>query len=216
MCNYPEQLESRMAVLDRYLQTMVRGRSRMRKGDSFITFSDTPPDELTSPSLAAARQCELVAVEQRSLAADSPAPGDTILRPAPTTPVPAGSSGSRGHSRYVQFVFMKRTFFIDLPNETLFPAEAGRLLRQRSGFFYLHQRRWWFDTYEHWLDEVKNFDPVQKEYLNADTRAAAQDMAFILYTLWRFPLEWPLYYRANRFEFGRPGDWEGVGRVGPS
>jgi hypothetical protein len=101
---------------------------------------------------------------------------------------------------------MKHTFYMDLPNNTLFPAEAQRLFRQRSGFFYVHERRWWFMSLERWQKLVRDFDPVQKEYLNADTRSAAEDMAFVFYTLWRFPLDFPLYFR--RFQFTGGGEIE--------
>ena len=121
--------------------------------------------------------------------------------------------GRRDSDRYLQFAFMKQTFYMDLPKNTLWPDEARQLLSQRSGFFYLRDRRFPWMSFDAWHGLVSTWNPVQKEYINSDPRTAAEDMAFILYTLWRFPLDWQFYHRALVFNRRKKRDWEGEGPV---
>jgi hypothetical protein len=94
---------------------------------------------------------------------------------------------------------MRQTFCVDLPNNTIFEPEVARLMRERSGFFFLRNRRSPWMSFESWQKAVREWNPLGKEYLNADTRSAAEDMAYIVFELWRFPLDWQLYYRSCSF-----------------
>ncbi len=107
--------------------------------------------------------------------------------------------GRRDSERYLQFAFMKQTFYMDLSKNTLWPDEARQLLSQRSGFFSLCDRRFPWMSLDVWRGLVETWNPVQKEYINFDARAAAEDVAFILFTLWRFPLDWQFCRRALVF-----------------
>lgn len=212
MCDYSSQKEIRIRRFDRYLQEMVRRRRDERKSDCFATFMEEPPDGLPLDELEAAKALspELVIADSVDFDGGGGQPADQTIS-VPQNPLEGdGIRGSEPKSdRYLQFVFMKRTFYMDLPNNTLFAAEAQRLFRERSGFFWVHDRRWWFQTMESWQSLVSTLDPVNKEYLNTDTRSAAEDMAYILYRLWRFPQDWQFYVRANRFEGRKLRDWEG-------
>jgi hypothetical protein len=52
------------------------------------------------------------------------------------------------------------------------------------------------------------WDPLQKIYLYRDEQSAAEDMAFVVFQVWNFPVDWPLYIKAaafqtkHRFELG--------------
>ncbi len=93
---------------------------------------------------------------------------------------------------------------MDLPNATLFKPEAERILRERSGFFWLCDLPQ-FTLYE---EDVEGHDPFRKIYLYADERPAAEDTAYILFDLWKFPMDWRLYVTASAF-----GDGPGLRRV---
>jgi hypothetical protein len=53
------------------------------------------------------------------------------------------------------------------------------------------------------------WDPLQKIYLYRDEQSAAEDMAFVVFQVWNFPVDWPLYIKAaafqtkHRFELGK-------------
>jgi hypothetical protein len=68
-------------------------------------------------------------------------------------------------------------------------------------------------SFDAWQGLVKTWDPVQKEYINSDARTAVEDMAFILLTLLRFPLDWQFYRRALVFRGRKKCDWVGEGPV---
>jgi hypothetical protein len=54
------------------------------------------------------------------------------------------------------------------------------------------------------------WNPLQKIYLYRDELSAAEDMAFVRFQVWNFPLDWCWYVTAAafhakyRFEQGRP------------
>jgi hypothetical protein len=48
-----------------------------------------------------------------------------------------GWRGDPASRRFIQFAFCAKYFEIDIPNTTLYRAEAQEILRYRSGFFYL-------------------------------------------------------------------------------
>ena len=58
---------------------------------------------------------------------------------------------------------------------------------------------WWVRG--NWKDIVK-WDPLQKIYLYHDEESPAEDMAFILFQVWNFPVDSPLYVKAAAFEPG--------------
>ena len=84
---------------------------------------------------------------------------------------------------------------MDMPLKTLFRAEAEQILRSRKGFFYLRDRP------EFTLKEepVDGFDPFRKVYIYGDEESAAEDMAFIFFQVWRFPVDWRFYVKAGAF-----------------
>jgi hypothetical protein len=54
--------------------------------------------------------------------------------------------------------------------------------------------------------------PLQKVYLYRDEESAAEDMAFIMFQVWKFPVDWRWYVQAasfhteHKFEQGKPLD----------
>jgi hypothetical protein len=91
--------------------------------------------------------------------------------------------------RFVQFCVSDRDFWMDLPNTTLDPAEGNLLVRRQSGFFWVHDH----PDAGNWQRTIRDFDPVNKIYLPGDVRCAAEDVAYVFFTLWKFPVDWRLY-----------------------
>ena len=78
-------------------------------------------------------------------------------------------------NRFVQFSFNPKYFDIDLPNTTLWPAEAAEILERRRGFFYVKDRR----QFEHPAEDVPDFNPLRRVYVYGEERTAAEDTAFV-------------------------------------
>ncbi len=103
-------------------------------------------------------------------------------------------------SRFVQFIFLEHHFEMDLPRPMLWPDEAKVILQSRSGFFFLGDRG---DTAMH-AETVKTFCPLRKAYVHGDDYSAAEDIAFLFFTLWKFPIDSTLYLST----FGGGHTWE--------
>jgi hypothetical protein len=215
MTDYAEEKRLRTAMFERWLKLMLNRRCDERRLDCAITFLESPPDSCETPQREESRALSLSAVVETEQGTGSSTDflNEGILRvPVPDSGRGDGQGGRDSH-RYLQFAFMKQTFYMDLPKNTLWPDEARRLLSQRSDFIYLGDRRFPWMSLDAWREMVHTWAPVQKEYSNSDPRTAAEDMAFILFTLWRFPLDWQFYRRALVFNRRKKRDWEGEGPV---
>lgn len=90
-----------------------------------------------------------------------------------------------------------------MPLQTLYWAEAEQILRCRKGFFYLRDRPQ-FTLKE---EDVDGYDPFRRAYIYGDEESAAEDMAFIFFQVWRFPVDWTFYVKAAAFR-DKKTDWE--------
>jgi hypothetical protein len=89
-----------------------------------------------------------------------------------------------------------------MPRQTLFRAEAEQILRRRRGFFYLRDR----PEFTLHGEDIDGYDPFRKIYIYRDEESAAEDMAFIFFQIWKFPVDWRFYVTAAAF--GQQTDWE--------
>ena len=96
----------------------------------------------------------------------------------------------------MQFSFEDRYFLIDMPLQTRSREEAGEMLRQRSGFFRMADNKH-FAISE---DTVRKYDPFNKMYMYGDEVPAAEDMAFIFFQVWKFPVDSRLYVSSASFK----------------
>ena len=207
MLDYHELLQRRIAVFNQLLQEMVRRRADEDDGDDCgITFNEYPPGSDHNRTLGASR----VVTPALALAGTSAGATYESGSGMPGEPGPAREPES---NRFVQFSFERKTFAMDLPKQTLWPGEARLLIARRSGFFWVRDRKFPNISAENLARLVEDFDPVAKEYLNADTLCAAEDMAYVFYTLWKFPVDWQFYRRCMRFRKRRRRAWEGDGPV---
>ena len=102
-------------------------------------------------------------------------------------------------TRFVQFAFSEHQFYLDLPDVTLTPEEAGRAVAERAGFIFA------LDKPEPRPGE-RRYDPVQRTYGYGDPRAAAEDAAYVFFDLWGTPLEAWIKVEASAFDGRRR--WE--------
>ena len=186
MPTYLEQKNRRIAQFAEYLRLMCRRAHKVVKTSCFIIFEDSPPEGAEPSELK-----ESVAITVDALAGGSASDGHTGCDVQP--------SGLGGEGlRYIQFAFMRDCFYLELTNNAFFPREIEQLIHQRHGFYWAKSRtdlRW---VRANWEDIVK-WNPLQKIYLYRDEESAAEDMAYVLYQIWNFPVETPLYVTAASF-----------------
>ncbi len=199
MNEYHEILERRLEQFTRYLQLMRRRQQQIREGNSYMIFAEGKAgDAVEGPELAASA----VAVGQAALEMTG---GGLDLDEKNDSACGVPREGWRADdssSRLVQFSFNPKWFDIDLPNTTLYRAEAEEIQRYRLGFFYVTDR----PQFEHPAEKAAEFEPLRRIYLYGDERTAAEDMAFIWFQVWKFPVDWRFFVTAAAFYEGT--EWE--------
>ena len=198
MPSYLDEKRRRIRQFAEYLRLMGVRAHKVVKDSSFIIFNEAPPEDAESPKLK-----ESVAIK-----ADCLADGGSASGRLGDTNAPKHGKPRKRRSRYIQFAFMRDCFYLELPNNTVFPQEAEQIFRHRLGFYWAKNRpdlRW---VRGNWKDML-TWEPLQKVYLYRDEESAAEDMAFILFQIWHFPVDTPLYVKAaafhtqHRFEHGK-------------
>ena len=188
MPTYLDEKRRRIGQFAEYLRLMGLRAHKVAKNSCFIIFDESPPEDAESPKLK-----ESVALKVE--AGGGPASGGR----GGVEGLPKHGKPRRRRSRYLQFAFMRDCFYLELPNNTVFRQEADQILRCRLGFYWAKNRtdlRW---VRSNWEDMVK-WNPLQKVYLYHDEESAAEDMAFILFQIWHFPVDSPLYVKAASFQ----------------
>ncbi len=208
MSEYRAELDRRIAQFKHYLELMQQRRRGMGSEDCFIIFDDR--EDPDGPAADQLRESETLVRESvlEGVVWDR-GTGSASLDEAIVVDLPEkGWRGDDSQLRFIQFRFNERSFDLDIPNTTLYRAEAEVILRQRLGFFHAVERL----DLEHPAnrDITKRFNPLRKMYVNRDESSAAEDMAFVWFSVWRFPVNWTFFVTAasfhagHRFEQGRP------------
>jgi hypothetical protein len=196
MSTYLDEKRRRIEQFTQYLRLMAMRRHKIVTDDCFIIFNESAPEDTDNPQVR-----EWAAATVDCTANGGQASGDTgLLEPSSADWRPDESS-----PRFVQFAFRQDCFYMELPKSTLFPNEAGLILQQRPGFYWARKRPdlcWVRAT----MKDMCKWDPLQKMYVYRDEESAAEDMAFILYQVWKFPLDSRFYVTAAAFN-GKC-DWE--------
>jgi len=104
-------------------------------------------------------------------------------------------------TRIVQFAFLQKEFYLDLPDTTLTPEEARGVVAHRPGFAFALA-----DSRRKKGEAERQFDPVQKFYRYDEQRAAAEDAAYVFFEVWRLPVEAWIKVTAATFQGSRR--WE--------
>ena len=207
MPDFNEEKRRRINQFAEYLRLMGLRAHKVAKDSCFIIFNEDPPEDAESPKLK-----ESVAIKVDCLAEGGSASGGSGGSGGPGDAHELPQEGSRDlPARYIQFAFMRDCFYLELPNNTVFPYEAEQIFRHRLGFYWAKDRpdlRW---VRSNWKDML-TWEPLQKIYLYRDEESAAEDMAFIVFQIWHFPVDTPLYVKAasfhtkHRFEHGKRVD----------
>ena len=190
MPTYVDEKRRRIDQFTEYLRLMGIRRHKVVKDNCFIVFEDSPPDNSASPKLK-----ESVAIKAECLADGGSGSGQ------PDEDVSSDFQDGESRPRFVQFAFMQDCFYMELPNNTIFPPEVEQILRHSMGFFWAKDRPdlWWV---RNTMKDMVKWNPLQKIYLYHDEESAAEDMAFILFQVWKFPVDSPLWIKAASFEIG--------------
>jgi hypothetical protein len=202
MNSYAEELHRRIEQFSEILKKMQRRAHGEIHGPCFVIFSEDDP----RASKRRAKKAAVTMSEEPILAGFADAGNDSITCSSTVheyrLPIDGwGSSDSM--SRYVQFAFEEKWFCLDMPLQTLYRDEGETILRSRRGCFYLAGR----PEFTLKGEETEDFDPFRKIYVDGDERNAAEDMAFIWFHLWRFPVDSSLYLNAQPFN-GQRVRWE--------
>ena len=192
MAHYSEEKHRRIEQFAEYLRLMGMRRHKIVKNDDlYLVFDESAPRGVDAPHVE-----ESAAVKVECLANGGPA---SVEDDAANLPPPDWSPGKP--FRYVQFAFSKDCFYVDLSKRTLFPREAELILQQRTGFYWARNRPDLPLVRTNWKDIVK-WNPLQKLYLYRDEQSAAEDLAFIIFQVWKFPVDSPWCITAAAFHLG--------------
>jgi hypothetical protein len=198
MPTYSDEKRRVIRKLADYLRLMGLRTHKIAKSSCFVTFGESPPEDDGSKTLKSS--VGIVAGCSSSCSSNTE---DGFL--GDTTPVDGGQQGPS--NRFYQFAFNRDCFYVDIPRNTLFVDEAHRIISERHGFCWARSRldlRW---VSANW-DDVLEWNPLQKVYLYRDEESAAEDMAFVLFDVWKFPVDWQWYVRAGTFkDKGCDFDW---------
>ncbi len=203
MFDYRQELERRIAQFAGYLRNMHHRAHEEVHGSCFIIFEEQPPSgnsERVALSEAATPALELVqaAFDDAGIASITLA-DDSLLIDLPDE----GWREDDSQNRFIQFSFERNWFCLDMPLQTLYRAEAEQILRSRHGFFYLRDR----PEFTLKGEDVDGYDPFRKIYVYGDEQSAAEDMAFIFFQVWKFPVDWRFFMTAAAFG-DKETDWE--------
>lgn len=191
MFDYRKELERRIAQFVDYLRPMNHRAHEIAHGPCFMIFEERRPTGVSDGVLVEKRELALHAVKSAfgEFGFSEDGGGTSFGLPE------EGWRADDSLNRFIQFSFENKWFCIDMPIQTLFRAEAEEILRYRQGFFDLADRKQ-FTLYG---EDVDGFDPFRKVYIYGDEQSAAEDMAFIFFQVWKFPVDSRLYVTSSAF-----------------
>jgi hypothetical protein len=203
MFDYRQELDRRIDQFAGYLKKMDHRAHEEVGGSCFIIFEERKlSDRAGEAALSeAAKPARALAGTEFGDDLDS-----NILSNDDLPPIDLPDEGWReddSQNRFIQFSIERNWFCLDMPLQTLYRAEAEQILRSRNGFFYLRDR----PQFTLKDEDVDGFDPFRKVYVYGDETSAAEDMAFIFFQVWKFPVDWRFYVKAAAFG-DKKTDWE--------
>lgn len=199
MFDYRQELERRIGQFRSFLQPMNQRAHDIACGSCFMIFEERKPGQEQAPSLSSDQEQALEALRQafEGLGLLQARDADSEFE----LPV-EGWREDDSSNRFIQFTFEEKCFHMDMPLQTLFREEAEQILRQRKGFFYLRDRKQFTLKGE----DVEGYDPFRKVYVYGDEESAAQEMSFIFFQIWKFPVDSRYFVSAKAFSGNH--EWE--------
>lgn len=203
MSDFNEELARRIAQFASFLEKMHSRSHEEVCGPCFMIFSEESPDSCIdndelSQALSPALEFSMVAFDGTGFDEDPPDSGSMVFVEQPVESWREDDS----RKRFIQFSFERDWFCMDMPIQTLYEAEARQILQSRKGFFYLRERPQFTLNGE----DVDGYDPFRKIYLYGDEYSAAEDMAFVFFHIWKFPIDWRFFVKSAAF--GKKAEWE--------
>ncbi|QDT48931.1 hypothetical protein Pan258_29780 [Symmachiella dynata] len=201
MFDYQEELEQRIRGFHKHLALMHDRAHNEAQGPCFLIFEERRGEDTNTDHLVEVKESVLERVSQAFEGLGYSGSGgldEAELINLPTE----GWKEDNSQNRFIQFSFENKFFCMDMPRQTLFRPEAEQILRDRSGFFYLDERK----QFQLYGEDVEGFDPFRKAYAYGDEESAAADTAFIFHQVWKFPIDWTFYVRSALF--GGKHRWE--------
>lgn len=205
--DYSIEKQRRIAQFARSLKPMHRRTVKLVRDCCFAIIEERYDDWMFSQSLSAARSQATSKVAAPALATcggqlDSHGIERAVLADDRLVVEGWSADGWRGDNRsnrFIQFVFLERHFEMDLPRPMLWPEEAKQILRDRSGFQFMRESQSGKNR-----STIATFQPLRKPYIHGDVTTAAEDVAWIFFELWRFPVDSKLFLTT----FGGNYQWE--------
>ena len=191
MTTYSDDKRRRIEQFAEHLRLMGLRRKIVGNDDCYIVFDESAPGGVDAPHVK-----ESAAVKVECLANGGPESDEDDANPSSPDWSPEKPF------RYVQFAFGQDSFYVDLSLGTLLPHEAEAILQQRGGFYWAKDRQDLIWVRKNWKDVVK-WNPLQKVYLYRDELSAAEDLAFIIFNVWKFSVDWPWFVTAASFHSGQ-------------
>ena len=200
MPDFHEELERRIEQFRHYLALMPPRRAKLTKGNCYIIFEER---RLDGDDNGAKHLAESKSLVYHSGIEVGGWDGSGNIDESGLIDLPdEGWRRDDSSHRFVQFSFNPRFFDMDIPNTTLFRAEAEIILQRRTGFFYVKDN----PKFAYPAEDVARFDPVRKAYVHGDERIAAEDTAYVLFNVWKFPVDSRFFVTASSFHDGKR--WE--------
>ena len=194
MFDYGIELQRRIGQFAHYLKLMHQRAHEEAWGNCFIIFEERQPDGSSGgEELSEKKKLVLERVTQAFAQSwDSKGLDESVVDDLPDD----GWREDDSQNRYIQFSIERNWFCMDMPLETLYRPEAENILRNRQGFFYLRDRPQ-FTLYE---EDVEGHDPFRKIYVYGDEGSAGEDMSYIFFQVWKFPVDTRFYVTAAAFD----------------
>jgi hypothetical protein len=204
MFDYRGELERRIEQFSSYLGLMNGQAHEIAETSCFMIFAERKRgDKDNGDELAESKK--LVREFVSEAFGEAGPLGRITSDEAPIFELPTeGWRDDNSQKRFVQFSFERNWFCLDMPLQTLYRPEAEQILRDRMGFFYLRDR----PEFTLYGEDVDGYDPFRKVYVYGDERSAAEDMAYIFFMAWKFPVDCRLYVSSG--SFSGKHEWEKV------
>jgi hypothetical protein len=171
---HDDERERRTVQFASWIEYTWRERANTGKNHTCLVISAAPCREEPAAPKPRERPLSLVAVANGLDFTDR-------FWPLEEDEADAGEDASPSPPRFAQFVLGPNWGVLELPGATLSGAEAGRILRERAGFFC-------------GCPDVELASPplasLAKTYSAGQERRAAEDLACVFFDVWSFPVDW--------------------------
>lgn len=202
MTDYRQELERRIDQFHSLLKPMHGRAHEEACGNCFLIIDERHNDSNATDKLAETTAAVVSLVSKAF--EETGITGNITFDDLVSVELPVeGWREDDSQNRFIQFSFEQKYFCMDMPRQTLFRPEAEQICRDRTGFFYLDERKEFTLSGE----DVEGYDPFRKAYVYGDEATAAEDTAFIFFQVWKFPVDWRFFVTSE--SFNGKHKWEG-------